>query len=273
MADHEFFLVGSYPRKIVVNEKNFLVHEYDAAAIERFQPTVLIDLAFVTREQLYNFSNDAFRDINNRLISEALHIFGLPSVEFALFTSSGAAVYPKDARVAGFEENPYGFLKRKTEDIVISISSNLGKKSLVMRPWSLSGTMVTKENVFAFSSFIRQSFGGEIRVDSRIPVYRRYVSAEDFLSVALTRLFASGHEPEIFDSGGQLISLVDLAVLTAELQDHEVTVRSQVTNQNNEDRYYSDNSQWSKACHDLGFIPETISEQVSRNIAYLRAEE
>jgi nucleoside-diphosphate-sugar epimerase len=255
-AGHDLLLVGSHARTISVDGEKFPVAKFDLSLIEKFKPTVLIDFAFVTREHLDDISEVAYRKVNEGLINQALDIFALPSVKYAMYTSSGAAVY----------------LKRRTEELALEAAERLDKKVVVIRPWSLSGTMVTKEYEFAFSSFIRQSFGGEIHVKSPNPVSRRYVSAEDFLAVALAKLFSESGAFEVLDSGGELISLVQLAQKVADSQTHDVSVVSHQSSSEVKDNYYSNNEQWSRECEALGFYPETLIEQISRNINFYRLE-
>lgn len=270
-AGHELMLVGSRSRSISIDNQEFVVEEYAINDIEQFNPTVLIDFAFVTREHLEEMSDEEYKKVNYQLIDKALEIFALPTVRYGLFTSSGAAVYPEDALLGLFSENPYGYLKRKTEELVLQESARLNKKSIVIRPWSLSGTMVMKDYEFAFSSFIRQSFGNLIEVKSPIPVYRRYVSAEDFLALSVAKLFSQSNSAEIFDSGGELVSLVDLAHKIADLQTNKVSVVSRQSNPEASNNYYSDNRQWIQECEAFGFVPENLSEQISRNLEYYRA--
>lgn len=269
---HELMLIGSRSRPINVDGNNFMVNDYQLKAVEEFAPTVLIDFAFVTREHLDGMSELEYRQVNEDLIGQALNIFALPSVKFGIFTSSGAAVYPKDALLGTYSDNPYGFLKRQTEELVFDASERLQKRSIVIRPWSLSGTMVTKEYEFAFSSFIKQSFGDEIHVKSPNPVLRRYVAAEDFLALALAKLFSSPGSSEVFDSGGDLISLLELAQKVADLQKHEVSVVSHQSSSEVKDDYYSDDRQWVRECEAFGFVPESLNEQISRNLSFHRLE-
>lgn len=273
-AGHQLFLVGSHPRLVVIDKREYRVHSLNLEAIEKFAPSVLIDLAFLTREHLESTSKAHYRLVNENLIRQAMELFSLPSVSYAMFTSSGAAVYPSDALLGTYSENPYGYLKRMTEDLAMYTSAKLGKKCVVIRPWSLSGTMVSKEYEFAFSSFVRQSFGKEINVKSRRPVQRRYVSAEDFLALSLAKLFANSDQSMVFDSGGELTSLVELARIVSNLQDHAVSVSStRQTKEGLEDRYYSDNVQWKAECQLFDFEAETLVQQVSRNILYIKSNQ
>jgi nucleoside-diphosphate-sugar epimerase len=270
-AGHDLMLVGSHSRPVWIDNQEFLVEKYELNAIEHFKPTVLIDFAFVTREHLEQMSDEEYKEVNYRLIHNALEVFALPTVRYGMFTSSGAAVYPEDALLGQFSENPYGYLKRRTEELVIQETQRLDKKSIIIRPWSLSGTMVMKDYEFAFSSFIRQSFENLIEVKSPNPVYRRYVSTEDFLALSVAMLFSQTCSAEIFDSGGELVSLVDLAQMIAELQTNKVSVVTRQSNSQASDNYYSDNSQWAQECEAFGFVPENLIEQISRNLEYYRA--
>ena len=269
-AGHDFLLVGSHSRSISINNQNFLIEKYDLKTVQKFEPTVLVDFAFVTREHLDTISQGEYRKRNEGLLKQALEIYALPSVRYGMFTSSGAAVFPKDALLGQYSENPYGYLKRITEDMVIEASEVLGKKSILIRPWSLSGTMVSKDYEYAFSSFIRQSFGGEIIVKSPDRVFRRYVAAEDFLALALAKMFSNSSTAEVFDSGGELISLDNLAHKIAELQTQHVSVVSHQSRSARVDDYYSDNLQWARECKAFGFLPENLSDQISRNLDFLR---
>lgn len=267
---HDLMLVGSHSRPISIDNHPFFVEKFDINSIKQFKPTVLIDFAFVTREQLDEMSDEDYEKVNYQLIDQALNIFALPTVRYGMFTSSGAAVYPRDALLGTYSDNPYGYLKRRTEDLALQASERLGKKSIVIRPWSLSGTMVMKDYEFAFSSFIRQSFGGLIEVKSPNPVFRRYVSAEDFVALSVAKLFSSSNSLEIFDSGGELVSVVDLAHKIAERQTGKVSVVSRQISSETSDNYCSDNRQWAQECEAFGFVPENLIEQISRNLEYYR---
>jgi nucleoside-diphosphate-sugar epimerase len=271
-AGIELLLIGSSSRKIEINGLTFSIHEYDIDVIQQFSPTSVIDFAFITREHLRSMHERDFRTRNEKLINQALSVFALPSVKNGMFSSSGAAVYPKDALLGDYSENPYGYLKRTTEVLVNNASYKLGKRSIVIRPWSLSGTLNIKQHEYAFSDFIKQSFSEKISVNSTNPVLRRYVSAEDFLALALYKLFSNATMFESFDSGGEITSLMALAEKIALMQNHEVAVVAHQSNSNRSDMYFSDNTQWTSECEAAGFVPETLEGQIQRNINYFRIE-
>lgn len=266
----EVFLIGSSTREIIIDNQHFTVNKFDLERVKKFAPTVLVDFAFLTSEHLVSLSKESYRKENEALINQALQVFLLPSVRYGLFTSSGAAVYPQDALIGSYQNNPYGYLKRRTEELATEASVSRSKRCLIIRPWSLSGNLVSKDYEFAFSSFIKQSLGREILVKAKSPVYRRYCSAEDFLAMSLIKLHSKNHGTEIFDSGGELTSLLNLAEQIALSQTHDVTVVSNVTETELGDSYYSDNIQWIEACKAFEFIPESLSEQILRNLSFAK---
>jgi nucleoside-diphosphate-sugar epimerase len=265
---HEFLFLGSRARDVVSENHTLRIHEYDKELIEDYSPTVIVDFGFLTHEHLRTMPEDEYRKVNERLIEQATDVLQMSSVRYGLFTSSGFAVFPTDATKGDFSSNPYGYLKRLTEDRVLEISQKTGKASVIMRPWSLSGTLATKSHS-AFASFIKQSFSNVIEVEATNQVHRRYSSAEDFLALATVRLFSGNCHGELFDSGGDLVSLIDLAKKIAQSQDHDVRVVTNILDTKIDD-YHSDDSQWAEACRKFDFVPETIDEQIYRNLAFAR---
>lgn len=265
---HEFLFIGSRARDLVLENETLKIQEYDQNLIANYGPTVIVDFGFLTHKHLGKMPEDEYRKVNERLIEQAIDVLQLSSVRYGLFTSSGFAVYPTEATKENFSGNPYGYLKRLTEDRVIEVSRETGKETIIMRPWSLSGTLAT-ENHSAFTSFINQSFSSEIRVEAINSVYRRYSSAEDFLALATVKLFSGNCYGELFESGGELISLINLAEKIAESQDHDVRVVSNISGSKIE-HFHSDGSQWVKECEKHDFTAETIEEQIYRNLAFAR---
>jgi len=265
---HEFLFTGSRARDLVFDSHTLKIHEYDQDLIANFGPTVIADFGFLTHEHLGKMSEAEYRLVNERLIDQAIDVLQMSSVRYGLFTSSGYAVYPTDATKGNFSSNPYGYLKRLTEERVREVSQKTGKESIVMRPWSLSGTLAAK-NHSAFTSFINQSFSPEIKVEATNQIHRRYSSAEDFLALATVKLFSGNCYGELFESGGELISLINLAKKIAGSQDHDVKVVSNISD-SKIDNYHSDDSQWGEECEKFDFAAETIDEQIYRNLAFAR---
>lgn len=129
-SEVDLFLVGSYSRHEDFFGTSLKVNEFNLEEIRKFAPTAIFDFGFVTREKETEFGLDRYLEVNNLLIERALKVFELPSVIFGLFTSSGAAATPNFDESMMCEDNPYGFLKRKTE-----ISSSKHLESLIKGLW------------------------------------------------------------------------------------------------------------------------------------------
>jgi nucleoside-diphosphate-sugar epimerase len=265
---HEFLFTGSRTRDELWCNQTLRIHEFDKGLIKSYSPTVVVDFGFLTHEHLRVMSQEEYRTVNEKLIDQAMYAFQMPSVRYGLFTSSGFAVHPTDASKGSFSNNPYGYLKRLTEDRALEVSQRTGKPSIVLRPWSLSGTLTTKKHP-AFTSFINQSFTNEIKVEASNPVQRRYSSVDDFLALATTKLFSGRTQSEIIDSGGELTSLINLADKIAQAQNHDVTVVSNIID-SKLDQYHSDNTQWLEECRNFEFTPENLEDQIYRNLAFVR---
>ena len=265
----DLFLVGSHERFEKFFGTSLKVNEFNLEVIRDFAPTAIFDFGFVTREYILDLGLERYLEVNTSLIERALRVFELPSVNLGLFTSSGAAVAPHFNENMAYVDNPYGFLKRKTENLVGEASRKLNKRALVIRPWSLSGPLTEKTDSFAFSSFIHQSSQGKITVRSQREVFRRYISADDFLSVSTSLLFGHHDLTSPFDSGGDLISAQALANSIADASSIPVQVDANVDPGLDADSYFSDNVVWLKACEVLGYVPETLEEQIQRNLRTL----
>lgn len=263
-------LLGSRARTTVVDQIKREIFTYSDKLLDDFSPNVLVDFAFLTREHISELGLEQFTGVNLKLIGDAISIASRPGLNHVILCSSGAAVHPKDAALGFLEENPYGYLKMQTEYQAAELANkHPEKRVVVLRPWSLSGAHVTKVDGFAFSSFVAQALHGEIKVRSKRPVFRRYISVEDFLAVGLACLFTSAWKPLIVDSGGELTSAVELAALTASRVSPKALVVHDVDTSLAPDDYYSDNSSWLRACELLSFAPENLVQQVDRVIASL----
>lgn len=262
----KLLLVGSYPRKIVVNGHNHEVVVWSEEKIESFRPNVVIDFAFLTHEFLEIYGPDEFVSVNKLLTARALWALGIRSVAWAFTVSSGATESRRESEAVREESKElYGLLKAEHDKHFQERASEMDVTSFVAKAWSLSGGFVGPSHSLALSDFVRMAKRDrriEIRADR--PVYRRYCSVEDFLSVAWYGMF-SRHASE-FHSGGNLIELRDLARLVAQqCSDVSIVESSNDWQTRTPASYASDNLSWSAALKASGIRPLSLSEQV-RNV-------
>ena len=254
----EILEMASYQRdaKSEWGVRKFVAMDYAVARI--FEPTIVIDAAFITRERINEVGEKAFIDTNLRLIEFAQRIQELPSIKSFIGLSSGAAkIHPKDESNLTVPEM-YGKLKRDYEASLLS--SSLRTKTKIARIWSVTCPYVTKLSFFAFADFIIQGRAGIIKINSTGEVWRRYVDLGEFIEVVMS---ATPDQDRIIDSGGELIEIGELATIVFDVLGKTGSVFRTLVPGAPRNDFYSDNLTWSKAVKQIDFKAKTIREQVA----------
>jgi nucleoside-diphosphate-sugar epimerase len=249
---------GSIDGDLTVDGIQQPVVKQDLKAIKDFQPTVVIDTAFLTREKVKSIGYQNYIDQNQKLIADSVSIAKLESVRKYVGFSSGATVNLAGQQSFSLLENPYAAQKRQYEQVMDQLieSGHLG--IAIARVWSVSGTYLTKSQSFAFSNLILQAKLGRIKIDSPHLVYRRYCSIEDVLAIALAK--KSG----LFDTGGELVELRTLAQIVKSEVNPKATIIESLQNESSLDNYYSSDDDWSNLTSQYGLEFDSISNQVAR---------
>lgn len=227
------------------------LREFDAALIQDFAPTVVINFAFLTRERLDKEGLDQFTAINSKLTQQFVQSAELESVRAALTISSGAAITEP--------ELPYGALKFAEELAAIGLEQE-GRSVVVGRAYSLSGPYVRRPKDYAFSDLILQAHSGRVLIKSDRPTFRRYIAVSDFLAVCLTA--ALNGDSGVIESGGNLIEIRELAEIIVKRVRPDATIERVKLTSTAESIYASDNLSWMEATKKHGLEPLTLEEQV-----------
>lgn len=258
-------MVGSFAREINVSGRVYHLQEWDPSAVDRFQPTVVFDFAFLTRDWLKTLGEAEYIRRNTELTARLFEVSAIGSLRRLLTVSSGASLRPQmDGESRGLD--PYGQQKKETELRLKEVAAMGAVDVVIARAWSVSGGFVQKPASYAFSDFIMSSINrGVIEVRADHPVFRRYISVEDLLAVAL--LDSSGTSFYELDSGGSLLELVDLANTISEAAGG---VRVEVWHENRlakpADSYHSSGEAWDSALQRTGYQALTLHQQI-RNVA------
>jgi UDP-glucuronate decarboxylase len=195
--------IASTPRAFSVGRKRLEALAWDHDAIAEWGPTLLVHLAFRTREHLTGGQYEAYIAANINLSASAARLYTLPSLRGAVIASSGAAV--------SMTGEPYGALKQQDEATFTQLGLQSGIPTVIARIWSVSGSHCPKPHLFALYDLIRQAESTDpvIRIRASHEVRRKYVDAGEFLEVALSGagLGRSG----TIDSAGALVELTELA--------------------------------------------------------------
>jgi len=258
----DLLATGSKDQQIEIGGKSQIVQSQSLETISIFEPTVVIDTAFVTRERIPILGHKTYVETNQRLIDQSLALAAMPSVRKYIGFSSGATKHLAGQSSFSLEENPYAAQKRIYESKLSEIAADLQSDISVARVWSVTGSYCTKPNTFAFTDLIAQAKSGLVEIKANHLVSRRYCAVEDVLALALMPL---GPENQtVFDTGGDLIDLGALAQLIVEVVNPTAKLHLQLGSGLTSDDYHSDNKDW-KNLVGLGLLgSDSIREQISR---------
>lgn len=224
-----------------------------------FEPTVLLDCAFLTRGRLAEMSLNDYVAINRTMTGQMVYATRLSGVRLALTVSSGAAVHPHDALDCPIEDNPYGYLKREAEHRLCAAAADSGAVPIIARAWSISGAHVQEPQGYALGSMIRDADAGVIRILARRPVFRRYVLAEELLAMGIAE---GGVGPATIDSGGELVEVAELATRIAAVVNPEAMITRGEVDPGDPDQYHSDGTDWERRCSSWGFASAPLDAQI-----------
>jgi nucleoside-diphosphate-sugar epimerase len=246
-------------RSVKIGSQEVQLHSWDMKAAAAWQPTLVANCAFLTRDRVSDLGPDTYIELNRAITDDFLRLLRLPSLTGALTVSSGAAVNPEGVPPP-LESNPYGHLKRQEELRAADQARQSSLPLVIARAWSVSGPFVQRPRDYAFSDLITQAVTGRVTLRAGHAVWRRYVSVVDLMSVSLSRLL--GGWSGTIDSGGDQIELRELASMVID----ELGVGAEVDDTEPDgspaDRYFSDGHSWTSACASAGHRPMTLREQI-----------
>jgi nucleoside-diphosphate-sugar epimerase len=243
------FCTASKSKQITVGEIEQQVHQFDLSEISDFAPDFVIDCAGLNRnlEPLENYLDKCLNLTNNYL-----NTLALSSVKAGMTFSSGAALFdPK-----GDDFSDYSRSKIVHEKLV----KDVGKPSVIMRCFAVSGQHCQPINNYAFSDFVYQARRLKvINIRATHPVYRRYMAFEDYFAIGISQLGSS----ITLESGGEWIELGELAELIAERTGAKIA-RDSISG--TETRYGSDSNQVETISNLIRIKIKNLQEQIDQLI-------
>ncbi len=244
-------LLRGHPNVLAVSSvRSPGVSEWSSESVRAFRPTVVANFAFLTRDHLLSLDEITFSQTNEMLTERLLFALEQETVRLAVTVSSGAALDPQDL---------YGRLKAREEVAALShVSSE--RVVVVPRVYSISGPYVRRPEAYALSSFVTQALRGTIHIEAAGPVYRRYSSVSDVLTVALG--LAECGLSGVVESGGDLVEMQDLANTVRRVVNPKAIVTREPMVSTVPQIYASDDSSWRTACARVLLKPQTLEEQV-----------
>jgi nucleoside-diphosphate-sugar epimerase len=201
-------------------------------------------------------------------VQQIVDLKDLQSLRLVVSFSSGAAEInrTRDSEYS-IAIDPYGFLKVEQEE-ALQVVFNSNKTDLVIaRVWNVSGSLVTKIDGFAFSDLINQALTGRMEVSSSFDVWRRYCMIEEVIAVALN---GSQGSDQVFDTGGRLIEIRELAELIREIVNPKATLLLPSSNAGLASNYFSNGKAWDSWCQALRFEPTPLEGQILQVAGWMK---
>lgn len=239
------------------------------AGLDR-RPTLLLHLAFLTKDKVADMDADAYTSANRALSRQVLEALEPIGADRVFVASSGAAAFAEDPAAAA-DLRLYGGLKREDEEAFAAWAeaSPAERRAAAGRIYSVSGPYINKPDLYALASFILDALSGRpIEVRAPMPVVRGYVAVRELVSLVLVMLLAQGGAAAIrFDTGGEALELGAVAGVVADVLGGQV-LRRPIT-EPRENRYVGDDRAWRAllARHGIEHLP--LADQVRETAAYL----
>ena len=205
-------------------EKTILSTAYDVAvAIPVFplsampdfcreRKVLILHAAFLTKDRIQDHGIDAFCQINSTITS-LVHQSLLAAITSRVLVFSSGAAKAIDCmnsdQSTHMTVDPYGYLKRKEEAVLSSITN---ARVQVLRVYALTGFFIRTPHRFAVGSFLQAALAGKpVVVESTSPVIRGYVNASDLADSSISWLFSTTEPHGPIAAVTHIVTLASLA--------------------------------------------------------------
>jgi nucleoside-diphosphate-sugar epimerase len=256
----KILLIGSKIGRIEIQGKGFEILDPILGEAHIKKRAIFINCAFLRREFINKLGEQEF-------IQRNLDIMGLSKrairncelFSFVNLSSGAAASVDQNTRDSMIDA--YSVLKRNNEIEFEQESTKAGSHFINCRIYSISGRYLNEFENLALSAFISQAKEGkEIRVNSPLSK-RTYVDGVNLMAIIL-RLAIKG-ESLCFDSGGILISMLNLAQTVSKIARHGEVV---IAGGDPENSYFGDYENFNVLAGGLNQSLLGMEEQIANTI-------
>lgn len=161
---------------------------------------LLMHYAFLTRDRLAELGPERYV-AGNEAITAAVAAWVRRARPAAVLVASSGAVH----RAGELEDDPYGALKRREEELIGAACDEVGARCCVIRVFNVAGPHMRAPERYALGSLIGAVLaGGPVPVHARHPVLRSYVAIQELLDLGLAVLAdVDADRHVVFDSAGE----------------------------------------------------------------------
>jgi UDP-glucuronate decarboxylase len=232
------------------------------------QPTLVLHLAFLTKDRVEGMDTDAYSAANaalSEVVLDALDRIGAVAVFVA---SSGAARSAGDVN-ADNAMRLYGGLKKRDEETFAAWALDRNRTAIITRVFNVSGRYINKHQSYALAAFINDALAGRpITVRAPHQVIRGYVAIRELMSLVLRLLADSTPGVVRFDTGGDALELGEAAAVVAETLGSMPVDRAAITS-DRVDNYVGDRADYDRLRAGFGIATVSFADQIQETANYL----
>jgi nucleoside-diphosphate-sugar epimerase len=265
----QIILISSLAKNIEISNINFNTHTWEILDIKS-QVSMYFDLAFQTQDKLNSYGKSKYIEENEKIVKNSVNFIKNHKPK-SIFLASSGAIYGKNYLTTPKPESIYGELKFKQEMQLSKVAADLNLNLLITRIFNISGGNINKFETFAIAQMIKSAISrNNIEVIADHQVFRRYADINQLIRLIL-ELLNSGVNC-IFDSGGELVELRELAVEIKKIVNPLAKIGLTKIDVNSpSDDYYSRSDLYENLLKQyLGEVNINIDEQIVNTFNYIK---
>ncbi len=207
---------GSNHRDLILKDGTTVVqHPLGNLSMLAPAPTILLHLAFLTKDRAEAMDEEDFRAANRAIDDQVLTALEPIGVR-ALFVASSGAAERADDPAASPAMRLYGDLKREQEERFASWADRTGHRAVIARLFNLSGPYINKHSSYALASFILDALADKpVHIRAPHTVVRSFVAIRELMSLVFALLCEDDTSLVRFDSGGKPMEMQEIASVVA----------------------------------------------------------
>lgn len=232
------------------------------------RPTLVLHLAFLTKERVADMSEADYRQSNRALSETVLDALDRIGAVAVFVSSSGAARYENDPTAAP-AMRLYGALKKADEDRFAGWAESRSTTAVIARVFNLSGPYINKHQNYALAAFILDALAERpVIVKAPHRVFRGSVAIREVMSLVFSLLLQNGRTVIRFDTAGEPLELEQIAQMVVDTLGGGPVERAAVTSAKS-DVYAGEPGKYAKLLTENGVEALPLDVQIRETADYL----
>lgn len=231
---------------------------------------IFINLAFKTRDYIAQLGEEEYSKFNLEIINSSINLARNLKPKSIIIISSGVVARYNQSG-GKLDNTEYTQLKIYEEKLFSELSRELDCNLVILRMWGGSGRDFIHPLKYAIGDLIMQGLRSDkLVVNSTNLVYRRYSDASQQMEIALRCAMAGMNT--LFDSGGVVVEMEELANLIKNIINPSSEVIRNVDLDLEPDNYYSQSSDFENLARNFNIDLYDMKKQIEETkISVLRA--